>query len=208
MRLGEGLLLPLGARNALLHAAGFAAAFPASPLDSAAVGPFRAILNEMLARHAPYPAMLVDRHWTVRETNTAAQRMLAPLQQHRHNEKNMVRLLTSGEHVGRIIVNLGEVLSEIRSRLRLEALEAGDDAEIAALLSLLDRCGDEHQLSEPRARRPVLPLIVNTDAGQLRLLSAIAHFGTSEDAAIRDLRLELFFPADDDTREAVARLCD
>ena len=80
LRLGEGLLLPLTARNAMLQAAGFAPAFPASALDSAAVEPFRAILNEMMAKHAPTPAMLVDLHWTVLEANRAAQMLLAPLQ--------------------------------------------------------------------------------------------------------------------------------
>jgi hypothetical protein len=52
-------------------------------------------------------------------------------------------------------------------------------------------------------RRPLLPFVVNTPAGQLRFLSAIAHFGTSEDVTIRDLRLELLFPADNATRAAM-----
>ncbi|NWG45308.1 MAG: transcriptional regulator, partial [Alphaproteobacteria bacterium] len=34
----------------------------------------------------------------------------------------------------------------------------------------------------------------------LRFLSTIAHFGTSEDVTVRDLRLELLFPADEATR--------
>jgi len=54
-------------------------------------------------------------------------------------------------------------------------------------------------------RRPLLPLVIRTPAGELRFLSCVAHFGTSEDVTIRDLRLELLFPADDDTRAALAR---
>jgi len=57
-----GLMLPLGSQNALLQAAGFALVFPASPLDSEALGPFRAVLKEMTDRHAPWPAILCDRH--------------------------------------------------------------------------------------------------------------------------------------------------
>jgi hypothetical protein len=48
-----------------------------------------------------------------------------------------------------------------------------------------------------------LPLIVNAPGGQLSFLSTIAHFGTSEDVTVRDLRLELLFPADEATRTAL-----
>jgi transcriptional regulator with XRE-family HTH domain len=58
LQIADGLILPLGSRNALLQAAGFAAVFPASPLDSEALGPFRAVLQEMMDRHAPWPAIL------------------------------------------------------------------------------------------------------------------------------------------------------
>lgn len=203
MRLGEGLLLPLTARNAMLQAAGFAPVFPASALESGAVEPFRAILNEMIAKHAPNPAMLVDRHWTVLEANRSAQMLLAPLQAG-SGEMNVVRLLTAGEHVGKVIANLPEVLRELMSRLQLEALEAGDDPAFAPLLSALEQACAKYPQAEARAGQPILPLVINTADGKLRFLSAIAHFGTSEDANIRDLRLELLFPADDATRGAVS----
>ncbi len=203
LRLSAGLLLPLSVRNALLQAAGFAPAFPASPLDSRDVAPFRTILNEMIAKHAPNPAMLVDRHWTVREANLSAHKLLAALQGEKP-ENNVVRLLTSGPPVANVVVNLPEVLGELASRVQLEALEAGDDAELRDLMALLERAIALHPPAEARAGRPILPLIVRHGENQLSFLSAIAHFGTSEDANIRDLRLELLFPADDQTRAVVA----
>ena len=93
LQLGAGLLLPLHARNALLQAAGFTPVFPASPLDSETLRPFRDILNEMIERHAPNPAMLVDRHWTVLEANAAARVLLASLGGD-SGETNVVRMLT------------------------------------------------------------------------------------------------------------------
>jgi transcriptional regulator with XRE-family HTH domain len=203
MRLGAGLLLPLSARNALLQAAGFAPAFPASPLDSRDVEPFRAILDEMMAKHAPNPALLLDRHWNVREANASAHRLLGALQSETP-EVNVVRLLTSGPHVANLVANLPEVLAELASRVQLEAFEAGDDAELLALMARLEHAMARHPAPEARHGRPVLPFIVNHGEGQLKFLTAIAHFGASEDANIRDLRLELLFPADDATRAAVA----
>lgn len=55
-------------------------------------------------------------------------------------------------------------------------------------------------------RSPIAPLTLASPSGALRFLSTIAHFGTSEDVTIRDLRLELLFPANDATRIAVTAL--
>lgn len=202
LRLGAGLLLPLSVRNALLREAGFAPAFPSSQLNSGAVEPFRAILNEMVAKHAPNPAMLVDRHWSVREMNASAHALLSPLQGG-GSESNVVRLITSRE-AERIIVNLPEVLAEMTARLQLESLEAGLDEEFTELLALLERASARRPHREAPEGRPVLPLIIKHGAHELRFLTAIAHFGTSEDANIRDLRLELLFPADELTRRHIA----
>ena len=202
MHLGAGLLLPRPARNALLRAAGFTPVFPTSPLQSDALLPFRQILNDMIERHAPNPALLVDRHWNVQETNATARTLLSALAGG-GEETNLIRMLTAGDHIADVIANLPEVLREMTSRLELEALEAGDDAVLADLLKSLERASTRYPLAETRGRGPIVPLVLNAPDGQLRFLSAIAHFGASEDITVRDLRLELLFPADDHTRAAM-----
>lgn len=197
LQISDGLILPLGSRNALLQAAGFAPLFPATPLESEALGPFRAVLQEMIDRHAPWPAMLADRHWRLRDANAAALALLAPLQM--GGETSLVRMLTASEAAPELIANLPEVLSEMRGRIALEALEAPGDAELAALLAELDAAMARHP-PVPAMRRPLVPLEVRTPGGVLSFLSTVAHFGTSEDVTVRDLRLELLFPADDLTR--------
>ncbi len=52
MQLAQALLLPRAATNALLASAGFAPAFPATPLSAESLAPFRAMLEEMMRRHA------------------------------------------------------------------------------------------------------------------------------------------------------------
>ena len=66
-----------------------------------------------------------------------------------------------------------------------------------------DAASLRHPIAAAAPRRPLVPLIVNAPGGQLSFLSTIAHFGTSEDVTVRDLRLELLFPADDATRAAL-----
>ena len=202
LQISEGLTLPLGSRNALLQAAGYAAVFPDSPLESEALGPFRAVLKEIMDRHAPWPAILCDRHWRVRATNATAAALLTPLQAEAV-ETSLVRMLTDNPVAEAMIANLPEVVHEMRGRIALEALEAAGDLVLRDLLTALDAASLRLPLPGGAPRRPLVPLIINAPGGQLSFLSTIAHFGTSEDVTIRDLRLELLFPADDFTRMAL-----
>lgn len=197
--LGHGLMLPRGAQNALLAHAGFSPAFPASPLEAATVGPFLEMLRELIVRHEPFPALVCDRSWTIRDANPAAQRMLAPLQGSR-GEMNIVRMLTETPEAPELIANYGEVIAEMLARIRLEALEAGGDPAFERLVQALEAALMRAPAPARGLRTPLAPLTLNAPGGQLKFLSTIAHFGTSEDVTIRDLRLELLFPADAYTR--------
>ncbi|MBY0565357.1 MAG: helix-turn-helix transcriptional regulator [Hyphomonadaceae bacterium] len=206
LTLADAMVIPRASRNALLNAAGYAPLYPSTPLDAESLGPLRAVLSEMMARHAPNPAMLCDRYWTLHDANETARALLAPLHGP-SGEMNMVRMLTQSAVAPELIANFGEVLEEMIGRIRLEALEAGGDPEFAALLKLLEDAARRHPPPKPaQPRRPLVPLVLMTPAGELRFLSAITHFGTNEDAAVRDLRLELLFPVDDATRDAMRAL--
>lgn len=201
LNLAEGLLLTRGTTNALMQAAGFAPAFPASPLESAALDPLRAMLSEMMTRHAPNPALLCDRHWTILDASASARALLAAFAP----ETNVVRMLAEHPQAPALIANLPDVIAEMTGRIELEALEAAGDPVLEDLVRVLHRAAARHPLAAPaRARNPIVPLRLVTPAGELSFLSAVAQFGTSEDVTVRDLRLELLFPADDATRAAMA----
>lgn len=203
LRLCDALVAPRAACNELLRAAGFAAVFPNSPLDAEALAPFRAVLADMMRRHDPYPALLCDRTWTLLDANDAARALLTPLQG-ASRESNIVRMLVRSPIARELIVNFAEVLDDMSARIRLEALEAGADDELHELLAEIE----SHRSAAPpptAPRRPLTPVVIRAGDGVLCFLSTIAHFGTSEDVTVRDLRLELLFPADEATR---ARLLD
>ena len=71
LRLAEQLDVPLRDRNLLLHAAGYASVFPERPLDDPALRIARQAMDQVLAGHEPYPALAVDRHWTLVASNAA-----------------------------------------------------------------------------------------------------------------------------------------
>ena len=204
LQLSEGLLLPRDARNTMLKAAGFAPVFPVSPLESEALRPFRAVLADLTERHAPYPAMLCDRYWTIRDANASARALLSAFNGPA-GEMNVVRMLTQSANAPDIIANYAEVLAEFSGRIGLEALEAAGDDVLQDLAKIIAQACARHPHSAT-PRRPLAPIVINHALGQLQFLSAVAHFGTSEDVTVRDLRLELLFPADDATRAALANL--
>src|SRR5215467_5865364 len=71
LRLAERLDVPLRDRNALLIAAGYAPAYPERPLDDPALQSARKAVDLVLAGHEPYPALAIDRHWTLIASNNA-----------------------------------------------------------------------------------------------------------------------------------------
>jgi hypothetical protein len=205
LHLGAGLYLSLPAQNELLQAAGFAPAFPASPLDSQTLAPFLAALRETMDRHSPYPALICDRRWRLIEANASALHLFSDLQGD-SGESNLIRLLTDNERAAELVENLPHVLSELLSRLRLERLSSGGGSDTEDLVAQLEGALARHPPPDDARRSPLSPLILKTPAGRVSLLSLIAQFGTGEDVTIRDLRLELFFPADEATRSILSRL--
>ena len=69
LNLCDRLDVPLRERNTLLLAAGFAPVFPQRPLSDPAVKHARAAIELVLKGHEPYPALAIDRHWTMVSAN-------------------------------------------------------------------------------------------------------------------------------------------
>lgn len=141
----------------------------------------------------------------MRDANTVAAALLAPLRGGT-NETSLVRMLTDTPAAEAMIANLPELIHEMRGRIALEALEAGCDPALQELLGVVDAASERHPLPGGAIRRPLVPLVINAPGGRLSFVSTIAHFGTSEDVTVRDLRLELLFPADERTLAAMKAL--
>jgi transcriptional regulator with XRE-family HTH domain len=182
VRLAESLDVPLRDRNALLLQAGYAPAYSEGGAELDAV---RAALRHVLDGHLPYPAVIVDPGSQLIDANVAFWELTgatAPV--------NVARLFLV--ELADRIVNLGEWGRHVLN---------GIDAELAAELA---------PLVPPWSPGPdyvgfAVPLRLRTEQGELRLLTTIAHFGTTLDVAVAELRLEAFLPADSRTAQALQR---
>src|ERR1700753_4248619 len=71
LHLAEQLEVPLRDRNTLLTAAVYAPVFRERPLGDPALRPALRAVEAIIQGHMPYPALAVDRHWTLVAANDA-----------------------------------------------------------------------------------------------------------------------------------------
>jgi transcriptional regulator with XRE-family HTH domain len=203
-RLAESLDLTLRERNELLLAAGFAPAFPESPLDDAALRPIREALDTILDGHLPYPAMVVRPHGILVTANRAFElfhedvdpALLAP-------PVNVFRLALHPDGLAARVRNLPAWGRHITENLRAQLAHSLDPSLDALLVEL------EGYLPPLPAQDDVLgfamPLELGSADGDLRLITTLTSFATATDVTLAELHLEAFLPADGRTAEVLRR---
>jgi transcriptional regulator with XRE-family HTH domain len=211
LHLAEQLDVPLRERNMLLVAAGFAPVFRERPLQDPALASARRAIDLVLKGHEPYPALAIDRHWTMVAANAAVARLVGGVDPLLLGPQvNVLRLSLHPGGLSSRIANLGEWRAHLLERLRRQ-IEASADPVLAELLTELLA----YPSSGSRSARAsaagdlagvVVPLQLVTDAGTLALFSTTTVFGTPVDVTLSELALECFYPADAATAEALRKL--
>jgi transcriptional regulator with XRE-family HTH domain len=213
LRLAERLEVPLRERNVLLLAAGFAPAFSDLALDDPAMTTARRAIDLLLAGHEPYPALAIDRHWTLVAANRAVAPFLAGIAPDLLQPPlNVLRLSLHPDGLARRILNLAEWRGHVLARLRRQ-VEVSADTTLAALLEELrayrPRAGEvSGSAVEPAEPAIVVPLRLRSDVGTLAFLSTTTVFGTPLAVTLSELALETFLPADAGTAAALHRLAE
>jgi transcriptional regulator with XRE-family HTH domain len=203
LRLAEQLEVPLREQNVMLLAAGYAPAFPERGLDDPGLAAARAAVDAVLAAHEPFPAVAIDRHWTLLAANRAvpallagvAPALLAP-------PVNALRLTLHPEGLAPRIVNLATWRAHLLARLGRQIAETGDAAIVALRAELAAYpapAGDAAASADDLA----IPFRIRTERGVLNFLSTSMVFGTPRDVTLAELAIEAFLPADDATRAAL-----
>ena len=207
LRLAEQLDVPLRDRNLLLHAAGYAHVFPERPLDDPMLGIARQAVDQVLAGHEPYPALAVDRHWTLVTANAATTRLLSGVDPSLLQPPvNVMRLALHPSGLAPRTANLGEWRAHLLTRLGHQIQISGDPVLIRLLRELRDYPAPNEASHEVDAAAFVVPFKLITDAGILAFFSTTTVFGTPVDVTLSELAVEAFYPADAATAEALRRM--
>lgn len=198
LHLAELLDVPLRERNTLLVAAGFAPMFSERALYDPALQSAREAVDLVLQGHEPYPAIAIDRHWTLLASNSASAALLTGIDAALLQPPvNVLRMSLHPDGMAPRIVNLTEWRAHLFARLRRQ-IEVSADQVLVKLLEELSGypapVGSESHTADATAF--VIPFRLATDAGVLSFISTTTVFGTPIDITLSELALETFFPAD------------
>lgn len=203
--LASVLDVPLRERNALLLAAGYAPVYQATDLSDEALRPVRRALDAILLKQEPYPAVVMDRHWNVLNVNVAAERfftfLLGPAQA--SAPSNVIRNMFHPRGLRDRLANWEAVAEGLIARVHREAVTGVPDEATRALLSeVLGYPGVPRRWSRPDLETPLIPVIPLAFAHEGRhfnYFTTVTTLGTPQDITLQEIRIECFYPTDDET---------
>lgn len=193
--------VPLRERNALLLAAGFAPVYSAAALDAPGLAAVRAALDAILRKQEPHPAVVMDRHWNLVDSNQAARRFFGFLlgKDGPPGPPNVLRLMFHPRGLRPHVSNWEEVAEALLQRVQREAVGRVQDEPTARLLDeILAYPGVPRQLRRPSLQAPLLPMVPVRFAKKgktFAFFSTVTTLGTAQDVTLQELRIECFFPA-------------
>jgi len=158
----------------------------------------------------------VDREWRVVISNEAAARIvsacfdegtvraLSP-----DGALNFMRMMFEPTQMRPRIRNWTFVGPRFLARLHREAAGDSESPSSALLRELAPTayCGQRPN-EDFETLAPTVPLEISIDGSTLRLFNTITTFGTPQDVALQELRIEMSFPADRETDLALRALRD
>jgi transcriptional regulator with XRE-family HTH domain len=204
VRLAESMELTLRERNELLLAAGFAPAFPESPLDDEALRPVRQAIDTILDGHLPYPAIVVRSPCILVAANRAFDlfnegvdpALLEP-------PINLFRHALHPDGLAPRVRNLPAWGRHITQHVRAQLARSPDpslEELLAELEGYLPPLPDEVDVLGF-----AVPLELASADGDLRLITTLTSFATAADVTLAELSLEAFLPADEHTADVLRR---
>jgi transcriptional regulator with XRE-family HTH domain len=208
LRLAETLQVPLRERNDLFLAAGYAPVYRQTHLDTPEAEAARRAVELLMAQLEPYPVLVVDRYWNTLRMNTGAKRFLAFFPGcDSGTPHNGVRLVFQPQGLRPFIENWESVAARIIQRVHREAAANPSDQTMKCfldeLLSYPAVPSRWRVLDFDDSPPPFLTINYRWNNSTLRLFGTVTTFGTAQDVALQEMRIESFFPADEATRAAL-----
>lgn len=195
IRLADELDVPLGDRNDLLRAAGFAPAYVEREWSSDALAPFRQVVEQMLRRHAPFPAFVLNARWYILDANEPAKRLFPALK----TPADALALFFAPGGYREVIENWEEIAWFSLKELRHDALRLEDESFWQRVAQVERWLEDAAPPSAETLASPVACPRLRIGDAMLSTFTTVARFGTAQDVTLDSLRVEFTFPADEAT---------
>jgi transcriptional regulator with XRE-family HTH domain len=207
--IAQALDVPLRERNVLLLAAGYAPIYSEGAWNGDDMQSVNKALQRMLRQHEPFPAVVMDRYWTVLMPNDAMPRFLShfiDLGAH-PAPRNLLHLMFDPQGMRPFLADWENTAQALIQRVYRESIGRVVDEKTRQLLTaLLAYPGVDPQWKNPKVTSiapamPVIPLSFIKDGNALNYFSMVTTVGTPQTVAAQELRIECMFPADDETEQ-------
>jgi MmyB-like transcription regulator ligand binding domain len=212
IRLTEALEIPFRERNALHLAAGYAPLHRERPIDDPSLAAARTAIDRLVKGHAPFPALAIDRNWTMVASNDAVAMLLNGIEEPGllRPPVNVLRLSLHPKGLSPTITNLAVWRRHLLQRLKRQ-IAVTADSDLTTLMQELQaypapaEAGNE---IEPETPDIIVPLELATPIGRLSLFSTTTVFGAPVDITLSEIAIESFFPANELTRQLLQAMAD
>ena len=211
LALSDSLDIPLRERNTLLQSAGYSAVYSEESLTNAANAVFREALQATLDHQEPFPAMVLDGRWNLVMANHGALNFFnefldisTALAELDASDFQIVRLCLTDAGLKPYISNWQELVYAFLQRLRRALLVNPRDQRLPRLIEQIVSHPDapdtwqEPDWASPPA--PAINLVMEKNGARYTLFTMLAHFGSAQHVTLEELSVELFYPADEETR--------
>ena len=206
--IGIHLDVPLRERNTMLLAAGFAPRYGHTSLDDPAMATVVSSLQRLLDAHEPFPGFVLDRHWNVVLTNSAAGALAGLLpDQLLGPPMNVFRASLHPEGLAAHTLDFDRWAAYLLLQLRRQVTITDDpglialEAEVIAYPNIVE-LSDRLDWAKPNDPPELLvPFRLDLGGIELSMFTTLTTFGTPRDITLDELAIELFFPTDTTTHE-------
>jgi transcriptional regulator with XRE-family HTH domain len=203
--LGSALDLPLEECNALHVAAGFMPPYGDRGMAADNFQHVRLAFDFILRQQEPYPGIVIDGRWDVRLRNQASGRLLKPFREAYDMEAdiadNAMHVVFHPKGLRQFIVNWDEFAGQMIQILHREVAQ-GSRVAVRLLDEIMVYPGLPAEWRLPRhsaASSPVMTMQLAKGDYRLVFFSTFTILAMPTDAALQQLKIECFYPADSAT---------
>jgi len=203
LRIAQFLNLPYRQRNAFLMAAGYAPEFRGESLESPEMEIVREAINQLLANHEPFPAFVVDAGYKILMKNSAYERFVRFYAGQKSLEKydNAIRILFAEDGLRPYVQNWPSVEKIIVSRLAGELMTTQNNDLLSLYKDISSSSSGKAEIDlKIDTMLPVMSLSFLKDSTTASFFTTIVTFGTPLDLTTQEIRIELLFPSDEETK--------
>jgi len=200
LRIANALNLTFRDSNELLVSAGLPVAFAERPLEDEEMAPVRRIIQQVLKKHDPFPAWVIGPGLQFLASNEAAEKVFPGMVG--MDPKDLIDLWCApSEHMSE--AERAYIVFQTMHGLRHEAFHHPHPV-FPELLRQVESYAADFKEPPALSNSPVMCPTLMVNGQQVRTLSTVMRFDKAVNVTMAEIRVELVFPADDES-EAILR---